>query len=68
MAEDSRIMTLPTLTMRGATVYPGTVLNFDVERPFSIAALNAAIGTDRMVFLVGQKDLTVDKPGTKDLY
>ena len=68
MAEDSRIMTLPTLTMRGATVYPGTVLNFDVERPFSIAALNAAIGTDRMIFLVGQKDLTVDKPGAKDLY
>ena len=68
MAEDSRIMTLPTLTMRGATVFPGTVLNFDVERPFSIAALNAVIGTDRMIFLVGQKDITLDKPTAGDLF
>ena len=38
----SRIMTLPTLALRGVSVFPGTVLHFDVERPMSIAALNAA--------------------------
>ena len=69
MAEaTSRIMTLPTLALRGVSVFPGTVLHFEVERPMSIAALNAAIGTDRMIFLVAQRDISVDAPGLKDLY
>ena len=69
MAETtSRIMTLPTLALRGVSVFPGTMLHFEVERPISIAALNAAIGTDRMIFLVAQRDISVDSPGLKDLY
>ncbi len=68
MAEvSSRIMTLPTLALRGVSVFPGTVLHFDVERPMSIAALNAAIGTDRMIFLVAQRDMSVDAPRFGDL-
>ncbi len=66
--ESSRIMTLPTLALRGVSVFPGTVLNFDVERPMSIAALNAAIGTDRLLFLVAQRELDKDVPGQRDLY
>lgn len=64
----SRIMTLPTLALRGVSVFPGTVLHFDVERPMSIAALNAAIGTDRMIFLVAQRDIACDTPRADDLY
>lgn len=61
-------MTLPTLALRGVSVFPGTVLHFDVERPMSIAALNAAIGTDRMIFLVAQRDIACDTPRADDLY
>ncbi|MCQ2438208.1 MAG: endopeptidase La [Oscillospiraceae bacterium] len=68
MADDSRIMTLPTVPLRGTAVYPGTMLNFDVERPASIAALNLAIGSDRMVFLVAQKDITKAWPTGEDLH
>ncbi len=69
MAETtSRIMTLPTLALRGVSVFPGTTLHFDVERPMSIAALNAAIGTDRMIFLVAQRDVSCDVPHAADLY
>ncbi len=50
------------------SVFPGTTLNFDVERPISIAALNAAITTDRMIFLTVQRDVELDKPEQKDLY
>ena len=64
----SRIMTLPTLALRGVSVFPGTILHFDVERPISIAALNAAIGTDRLIFLTAQKDITCDAPHQEDLY
>ena len=69
MAEvTSRIMTLPTLALRGVSVFPGTMLHFEVERPMSIAALNAAIGTDRMIFLVAQRDIALDTPSARDLY
>lgn len=69
MAVDSKkILTLPTLALRGVSVYPGTVLNFDVERPMSIAALNAAIGTDRLIFLVAQRDMAQDTPTMDGLY
>lgn len=69
MAVDSRkILTLPTLALRGVSVFPGTVLNFDVERPMSIAALNAAIGTDRLIFLVAQRDMAQDTPSVDGLY
>ena len=61
-------MTLPTLALRGVSVFPGTVLHFDVERPMSIAALNAAIGTDRMIYLVAQRDIACDTPRADDLY
>ena len=69
MAETtSRIMTLPTLALRGVSVFPGTTLHFDVERPISIGALNAAIGTDRMIFLVAQRDIACDAPRRADLF
>ena len=65
--EFSRIMTLPTLALRGVSVFPGTVMNFDVERPMSVAALNAVIGTDRTIFVVAQRDIAVDAPKARDL-
>ena len=35
--------TLPMMALRGLTVYPAMLLNFDVERPGSIAALDRAM-------------------------
>ncbi len=64
----NRIMTLPTIALRGASVFPGTVLQFDVERPASVAAVNSSIGTDRMIFLTSQKDAACETPGEEDLY
>jgi ATP-dependent Lon protease len=32
---------IPALPLRGMSVFPGTLLNFDVERAMSVAALNA---------------------------
>ena len=59
---------LPLLPLRGLTVFPGTIMNFDVERPISIAALNAAITADQQIFLVAQQEIGVDLPTAKDLY
>ena len=43
MEERNLILTMPLLPLRGLTAFPGTILNFDVERPMSVAALNAAL-------------------------
>ena len=63
---DSR--TLPLMALRGITVFPEMILNFDVERSASIAALNRAMRDDQMIFLVGQRDIAVDVPTAQELY
>ena len=59
---------LPLLALRGLHVFPGMLLTFDVERPASIAALNAAVRCDQLIFLSAQRDLTADMPQEDDIY
>lgn len=58
----------PMMALRGLTIFPGMMMNFDVERSGSIAALDRAMKDDQIIFLAGQKDLTVDVPTTDDVY
>jgi len=66
--ENGELRMLPTLALRGISVFPGMLLNFDVERPMSIAALNAAMAGDQNIFLVAQKDISINTPKAEDLY
>ncbi len=59
---------LPLLALRGLNVFPGMLLTFDVERSASLGALSAAEKRNQMIFLVAQKDLSVDLPEAADLY
>ncbi len=68
MDYNRNIVTLPLLPLRGITVFPGMIINFDVERPMSVAALNAAIGSEQEIFLVTQKDIATALPKSNDLY
>ena len=68
MENSNQILTMPLLPLRGLTAFPGTILNFDVERPLSIAALNAALGADQQVFLVTQRDISTAVPSESELY
>ncbi len=66
---DTPLLHLPLLPLRGINVFPGMVLNFDVERPPSVAALKAATSdSERTIFLVTQRDLTTECPTEEDLY
>ena len=65
---DMEAMTLPLLPLRGITVFPGMIISFDVERPLSIAALNAALGSAQQILLVAQKDIATDTPAEDDLF
>ncbi len=69
MSKDlNTVFNMPTLAMRGIVVYPKTVVHFDVVRKKSIEALNIAMAGDRRIFLVTQRDISVEEPVEKDLY
>lgn len=59
---------MPVLALRGLAIFPGQTVHFDVGRAKSVAALDAAMKSDQMIFLIPQKDLLVDDPGYADLY
>ncbi len=63
-----RIEKLPMIALRGLSVFPSMILNFDIERPISIAALDRAMEADRRIFLLAQRDADVEEPGFNDLY
>jgi ATP-dependent Lon protease len=62
------VVNLPMLTLRGLCVFPEMLLNFDVERALSVAALNVAAEGDRTIFLLTQKDMSKEIPTQGDLY
>jgi len=59
---------LPLLALRGLSVFPNMLLNFDVERAKSTGALDAASDGDRRIFLLAQKDISKETPGQQDLH
>ncbi|MCL2408048.1 MAG: endopeptidase La [Oscillospiraceae bacterium] len=60
--------TLPLLALRGLSVFPEMLLNFDVERKISTNALDAANESGRRIFLLAQKDMSKEMPTEGDLY
>jgi len=70
MSERDEIITevLPLLALRGLSVFPNMLLNFDVERSMSTSALEVATNGDRKIFLLAQKDMSKEAPVERDLY
>ena len=66
--EKKSTIRLPLLALRGITAFPQMLLSFDIERPQSMAALNAAMEGSHRIFLVTQKDIACDIPGKEDLF
>ena len=60
--------TYALLPMRGLSVFPGMLINFDVIRERSVAALDAALAGDRTIFVVAQRDISQEVPAEHDLY
>lgn len=59
---------LPVIPLRGLVVFPDMVLHFDVGRKKSVEALRDAMQANQRVFLVCQKDASVDDPNINDVY
>ncbi len=59
---------LPVLPLRDVVVFPYVVMPLLVGRAASLAALEAAGGTDSLVLLVAQRDPETQEPASADLY
>ncbi len=59
---------MPLIPLRGITVFPNTVVHFDLGREKSITALERAMLMNQTVFLTSQKDENTDLPTVNDMY
>jgi ATP-dependent Lon protease len=59
---------LPVLPLRDIVIYPFMIVPLFISREKSIRAVDEALGENRMIFLVSQKDLDKEEPGGEDLY
>ena len=51
---------MPILALRGLTVFPDQTVHFDIGRPKSIQALEAAMKGNQRLLLMPQKDITTN--------
>ena len=58
----------PTMPLRDIVVFPTMVIPLFVGREFSIRAVEEASKSDRLIFLVLQKDKDTEDPKPEDLY
>ncbi len=59
---------LPVIPLRNTVILPHTTTPVDVGRAKSKRAVEEAMGADRLIFLVAQRDPEVDDPTPDDLY
>lgn len=58
----------PCIPLRGVSIFPNTVVHFDIGREKSIRALEKAMNDDKMMFVSSQKDENVLIPTFDDIY
>ncbi len=61
-------MRLPILPMRGVTIFPDTVVHFDVSKDKSVGALIAALKGDSRLFVTALREGAKDDPDIEDIY
>jgi len=59
---------MPLIPLRGIVVYPHMILHFDVGRFKSIKAIEEAMLEEQLIFLVAQRDPSIEDPEPEDIY
>lgn len=58
----------PCIALRGVTIFPKTVVHFDIGREKSIRALEKAMADDKLLFVATQEDEDILIPTFNDIY
>jgi len=59
---------IPLLPVRDVVIFPYMILPLFVGREKSVAAVDAALSRDRLIFLASQKELAEEEPEPEDIY
>jgi ATP-dependent Lon protease len=59
---------LPMMAVRDVVIFNYMIIPLFVGRPGSVEAVNEALGANKLLMLVTQKDATKDNPDKEDLY
>lgn len=59
---------LPSVALRGLTVFPEMIIHFDLSRNKSIEAVERAMMGEQKIFLVAQKNPDTEEPGIDEVY
>ncbi|UTP71649.1 endopeptidase La [Alteromonas sp. LMIT006] len=59
---------MPVLALRDVVVYPHMVIPLFVGREKSIQCLESAMENNKQIFLVAQKEASIDEPAVSDIY
>ena len=59
---------MPAVALRGLTIMPDMIIHFDVSRDRSIRAVENAMAQDQRIFLVTQRKIETEVPGTEDVH
>ena len=52
---------MPAIALRGLTIFPNMIIHFDVSRQKSIIAVEQAMMQEQKLFLVAQRDVSVEE-------
>ncbi len=68
LEETEMIPTVPCIPLRGLSVFPRTIMHFDIGREKSIKALEYAMKNGKELFVVSQIDENILIPTEEDFY
>ena len=66
--DKSEHIQMPAIALRGLVLFPDNLISFDVGRDKSVKAIDAAMKSDRQIYLVPQMDFELEDPKAEDLY
>jgi ATP-dependent Lon protease len=59
---------VPVLPVRDIVAFPGVIISLPIARPFSLRAVEAALGAANLLFITAQKHVETEMPGPDDLH
>ena len=62
------VLRVPVLALRGLVAFPGLALPLQVGRDVSVTAVHEALGKDRQILLLAQRDAEREDAGLDDLF
>lgn len=65
---EDTVREIPTVALRGMTIFPDMIIHFDLSREKSICAVEKAMMGGQQIFLVTQKDKEEEEPSFDGVY